>query len=140
MKTMEGIIKEIIEHELGKCPWCLFTSNHSYFQFKCRYSSLDNYVTEEEYSIYQLGSLERFLAKKNQMLSPKGLKEFYEDKDQQVLCYIIDWSTQTKIVLMIRATNTFITNEQIQNTLETIGKNRKRISDVYTNERNQLNG
>ncbi len=137
---MDAIAKEIIEHELGKCPWAIFTSTDPYFQFYCKFSNIEGYLTDREYAIYQLTSLERFLAKKNQSLGPLGLKEFYEKEEQQILSYVIDWSTKTKIVILIQVNNPFLNSEQIQQALDTLGKNRKRISEAFESQRSPSDG
>lgn len=136
MKSMEGTIKDIIEHGIGKTPWCLLGTKEKNFQFSCLYSTLKEFKTGDSYSIYEIEPLERFLAKKNKILDEHVLEKIYKNDKQRTLSYIVNWDEDGKLVLLLQIKNPFTKPEQVKETLEIIAKNRNQICNLYINEGN----
>ena len=124
MNSLEDKIHKAIEHGLGKVPWVLLRSRNEFFQFECLFNKYDFPLLNEnkQYSLYQITALERFLSKKNGILSPKLLTSFYSDKDPFTFCYIIEWEQLQKTILLIEIKNILIKEEDIKKTMEIIKK------------------
>lgn len=134
MKSMESTIKDIIEHGIGKVPWCILGTKEKNFQFSCLYSSLKEFKTGNTYSLYEIEPLERFLAKKNKLLDKQVLEKIYKEDKQRTLSYIVNWDQDGKLVLLLQIKNPFTKPEQVKETLEIIAKNRNQICDRFIHD------
>ncbi len=128
---MEELIKDIVQHGLGKTPMCILGSNHKYFQFECIYSSIDCYKTGGTYSVYEVAPLERFLAKKNKLIHTDILESIYREDESKTMSYIVNWDAQSKIVLLLQMNNPFMKEKQVQETLDIVARNRVQINQLF---------
>jgi len=136
MKDMKGVVKNIIEHGVGKIPWCILGSKEENSQFTCLYSSLEEYKIGHLYSLYEIQPLERLLAKKNKLLNEKVLKKIYREDNSKILSYIVNWDKSEKLVLLLQINNPFTKPEQVKETLNIIEKNRGHISELFRKQEN----
>jgi len=133
---MKSTISDILEHGVGKIPWCILGSREKDFQFNCLYSSLRPYQAGNAYSLYDIEPLERLLAKKNKLLDEKVLEEIYREDESKTLSYVVNWEKQVKLVLLLQIKNPFTKPEQVKEAMQIISKNRNNIFELFNKQEN----
>ena len=127
MNKIEDLINTIISQNLGPIPWCLLHSDDEYFQFKCLYSKIQPFKNNHHYDIYEIPALERFLAKKNQLIEANTLDSIYKNDHTRTISYIINWDKSFKTVLLVQVKNQHIQNEEITRMIKEINSNKELI-------------
>jgi len=129
MNKIEDLINTIISQNLGPIPWCLLLSRDEYFQFKCLYSKIQPFEKNHHYDIYEIPALERFLAKKNQLIEADTLDSIYKNDHTRTISYIINWDKCFKTILLVQVNNQHIQNEEITRMIKEINSNKEHIID-----------
>ncbi len=132
MNKTEDLMSTIISQNLGPIPWCLLISKDEYFQFKCLHSKIQRFENNHHYDIYEIPALERFLAKKNQLLEADTLETTYKNDHTRTINYIINWEKCFKTVLLIQVKNQHIENEEITRMINEIKSNKELIIKSIT--------
>lgn len=86
-----GIISEV--------NFVLLSAGANYNYFECLFSSLPEYIERKNYSLYSIKPLYRSLLIRNEQFSKNLLKEYEDDKMDQI-CFLHSWDhTHKKIIL-----------------------------------------
>ncbi len=140
MNKIEDLINTIISQNLGPTPWCLLLCDDEYFQFKCLYSKIQSFEKNRHYDIYEIPALERFLAKKNQLIETNTLDSIYKNDHTRTISYIINWDKSLKTVLLVQVKNQHILNEEITRMIKEINSNKELIiKDISSYESGDIN-
>ena len=107
---------------------CFFNIDE-YHPFECLLSSIDDYTDGSCYSIYQINSLVRTLAKKSSILKPLLEEELFRLEQKTRICYILEWNDVGRklIVFELDGTEYFKQDDFIK----TIKDNSVRIMEIF---------
>lgn len=126
MKSMEGIIKPILEANLSNSKYSIFASENKLFQFECVYSAIKDYQSNKTYSPYELPSLERILIKKADIINSDIL---LPTQQQERMSLIINWERELKLVITLEVPN-YNSNQHAQSIVATADALKKKALDL----------
>jgi len=126
-------IEKLIRIALPQSSFSIFSSVTNPHAYKCLVSTIDQYEENLLYDFYQIKPLLRLLGKKMGLFTTELYEEIQED--DQTLSIIIDWSRESKAVLLLCHNHSIELYNQ--STLESLQRLRPQLKE-WINQRSEL--
>ena len=128
MEKPEDQIENLLKKHLSPIKAAFFFNGDEHEQYKCLHSSIDEYLTKDNYLLYDLPAVLRVLGLKSSLFEENMEAELYRQSLDE-LCFILDWQPHAKKVIIFEVKG--LVHWDQENFLKAIKENNNVLNEVF---------